>query len=216
MGPFKHTVDDGLDIRKAAFECMYTLLEQGLERVDVMQFLEHVQAGLKDHYDIKMLTYLMTARLALLCPSAVLQSKVVSVFLPPIFIKIVLFFCLELDQFVEPLRATCTLKVKANSVKQEYEKQDELKRSALRALAALASIPKAGELLLLLELFSVSIDNCFHYKLMQIFTDKNQQLSDFLKFIKDSPELVPIFQLVQKDSNSTNQPNTDNSSMDQS
>lgn len=74
MGPFKHTVDDGLDIRKAAFECMYTLLEQGLDRVDIMQFLEHVQAGLCDHYDIKMLTYLMTARLALLCPSAVLLS----------------------------------------------------------------------------------------------------------------------------------------------
>lgn len=78
MGPFKHTVDDGLDIRKAAFECMYTLLEQGLERVDVMQFLEHVQAGLKDHYDIKMLTYLMTARLASLCPNAVLQSNFVA------------------------------------------------------------------------------------------------------------------------------------------
>lgn len=77
MGPFKHTVDDGLDIRKAAFECMYTLLEQGLERVDVMQFLEHVQAGLKDHYDIKMLTYLMTARLSSLCPNAVLQSNFV-------------------------------------------------------------------------------------------------------------------------------------------
>lgn len=75
MGPFKHTVDDGLDIRKAAFECMYTLLEQGLDRVDIMQFLEHVQAGLRDHYDIKMLTYLMTARLALLCPNAVLQSE---------------------------------------------------------------------------------------------------------------------------------------------
>lgn len=123
MGPFKHTVDDGLDIRKAAFECMYTLLEQGLERVDIMQFLEHVQAGLSDHYDIKMLTYLMTARLATLCPAAVLQ---------------------RLDDFVDPLQATCTLKVKANSVKQEYEKQDELKRSALRAVAALASIPKAG------------------------------------------------------------------------
>lgn len=78
MGPFKHTVDDGLDIRKAAFECMYTLLEQGLDRVDIMQFLEHVQAGLKDHYDIKMLTYLMTARLAHLCPNAVLSSKLIS------------------------------------------------------------------------------------------------------------------------------------------
>lgn len=37
------------------------------------------------------------------------------------------------------------MKVKANSVKQEYEKQDELKRSALRAVAALLTIPDAGE-----------------------------------------------------------------------
>lgn len=50
-----------------------------------------------------------------------------------------------LDQFVDPLRITCTLKVKPNSVKQEYEKQDELKRSALRAVAALLQIPKAGK-----------------------------------------------------------------------
>lgn len=52
---------------------------------------------------------------------------------------------LGLDQFVDPLRITCTLKVKPNSVKQEYEKQDELKRSALRAVAALLQIPKAGK-----------------------------------------------------------------------
>ncbi|XP_059609586.1 cullin-associated NEDD8-dissociated protein 1 [Phlebotomus argentipes] len=167
MGPFKHTVDDGLDIRKAAFECMYTLLEQGLDRVDIMQFLEHVQAGLKDHYDIKMLTYLMTARLAQLCPTAVLQ---------------------RLDQFVDPLRATCTLKVKANSVKQEYEKQDELKRSALRAVAALASIPKA---------------------------DVNQHLSEFLALIRATPDLQTLYESVQKDTSVNS--NTDSGiSMDQS
>lgn len=47
MGPFKHTVDDGLDLRKAAFECMYTLLETCLERLDIFEFLTHVEDGLK-------------------------------------------------------------------------------------------------------------------------------------------------------------------------
>lgn len=74
MGPFKHPVDDGLDIRKAAFECMYTLLETCLDRLDIYVFLEHVESGLRDHYDIKMLTYLMLTRLAHLCPQAVLQK----------------------------------------------------------------------------------------------------------------------------------------------
>ena len=53
MGPFKHTVDDGLDLRKAAFECMYTLLETCLDRLDVFEFLNHMEDGLRDHYDIK-------------------------------------------------------------------------------------------------------------------------------------------------------------------
>ena len=74
---------------------------------------------LLDHYDIKMLTYLMVARLASLCPTAVLQ---------------------RLDRLVEPLRTTCTTKVKANAVKQEYEKQDELKVVSLLTLDFLTSV----------------------------------------------------------------------------
>ena len=62
IGPFKHEVDDGLDLRKTAFECMYTLLGTCVDRLDIFEFLSHVQDGLKDHYDIKMLTYLMVAR----------------------------------------------------------------------------------------------------------------------------------------------------------
>lgn len=36
-------------------------------------------------------------------------------------------------------------------MKQEYEKQDELKRSAMRAVAALLTIPDAGTLLNFIE-----------------------------------------------------------------
>ncbi|CAK1601877.1 unnamed protein product [Parnassius mnemosyne] len=165
MGPFKHSVDDGLDLRKAAFECMYTLLGTCLDRLDVFEFLRHVEDGLRDHYDIKMLTYLMCARLAQLCPTVVLQ---------------------RLESLVEPLRATCTMKVKANSVKQEYEKQDELKRSALRAAAALLQIPEA---------------------------DKNPHLMDFVTQIKSLPELQPIFESILKDSSGGS---VDTNLMDQS
>ena len=57
---------------KAAFECMYTLLDTCVDRLDIFEFLSHVQDGLKDHYDIKMLTYLMVARVAQV--SALTQS----------------------------------------------------------------------------------------------------------------------------------------------
>lgn len=50
MGPFKHTVDDGLDLRKAAFECMYTLLDSCLDRLDVFEFLNHIELGLKGKF----------------------------------------------------------------------------------------------------------------------------------------------------------------------
>ncbi|XP_012944580.1 cullin-associated NEDD8-dissociated protein 1 [Aplysia californica] len=155
MGPFKHTLDDGLDIRKAAFECMYTLLDSCLDRLDIFEFLNHVEDGLKDHYDIKMLTYLMLVRLSHLCPSAVLQ---------------------RLDRLVEPIRATCTTKVKAHSVKQEYEKQEELKRSALRAVVALLNISDA---------------------------DKSPQMTEFMGHIKATPELASMYDQIQKDASAT-------------
>ncbi|XP_014652243.1 PREDICTED: cullin-associated NEDD8-dissociated protein 2-like [Ceratotherium simum simum] len=159
MGSFKHTVDDGLDVRKAAFECMYSLLESCLGQLDICKFLNHVDDGLKDHYDIRMLTFIMLARLATLCPAPVLQ---------------------RVDRLIEPLRATCTAKVKAGSVKQEFEKQDELKRSAMRAVAALLTIPEVG---------------------------KSPIMADFSSQIRSNPELAALFESIQKDSASA--PSTD-------
>nr|XP_010588258.1 LOW QUALITY PROTEIN: cullin-associated NEDD8-dissociated protein 2 [Loxodonta africana] len=159
MGPFKPAVDDGLDVRKAAFECMYSLLESCLGQLDICGVLNHVEDGLKDHYDIRMLTFIMLARLATLCPAPVLQ---------------------RVDRLIEPLRATCTAKVKAGSVKQEFEKQDELKRSAMRAVAALLTIPEVG---------------------------KSPIMADFSSQIRSNPELAALFESIQKDS--TSPPSTD-------
>lgn len=120
MGPFKHKVDDGLEIRKAAFECMYTLLDSCLDRLDIAAFIASIGEGLKDHYDIKMLCHLMLIRLASYAPAALLES---------------------LTSLIEPLRATVTSKVSEGAVKQQVERNDELIRSALRAVAAIARIP---------------------------------------------------------------------------
>lgn len=114
---------------------------------DQRQFLNHVEGGLEDHYDIKMLTYLMAVRLAQIYPGAVLQ---------------------RLDRLVELLRVTCIMKVKANSAKREYEKQDELKRSAIRAISALLMISDGGKNPHLNE-FVTQIKNTQKFFIMIIF-----------------------------------------------
>jgi len=122
LGPFKHKVDDGLEIRKAAYECLYTLLDTCLDRVDIPAFITNLVDGLKDHYDIKMLAHLMLIRLSTLAGAALLEG---------------------LDQLVEPFRSTLGTKPKEGAVKQEVERNDELIRSSLRAIVAIAKIPNS-------------------------------------------------------------------------
>ncbi|OBZ85871.1 Cullin-associated NEDD8-dissociated protein 1 [Choanephora cucurbitarum] len=116
MGPFKHKVDDGLEIRKAAFECMYTLLSTCLDKINVYDFLDRVCAGLDDQHDIKMLACLTLIRLSKVRPTAVTQ---------------------KLDNLVTPFKTTLDFKMRSNAVKQEIEKNQELVRAVLRCIVAL-------------------------------------------------------------------------------
>lgn len=75
MGPFKHKVDDGLDIRKTAYECMHTLMDTCLKEIDVHEFLSRVLMGLTDAEDVKKLCYLMLVKLAHIAPTAVTQRE---------------------------------------------------------------------------------------------------------------------------------------------
>ena len=105
-----------------------------------------------------MLTYLMVARVAQLCPGAVLTKldKLVEplkltvttkVSILPLFMNNSIYKKRSsLHKFYSPaVQCNKSFQVKANSVKQEYEKQDELKRSAMRAVAALMMVPGAGK-----------------------------------------------------------------------
>ncbi|TPX36593.1 hypothetical protein SmJEL517_g01294 [Synchytrium microbalum] len=124
MGPFKHKVDDGLEIRKSAYECMYTLLDTCLSRIEIFGFIERVMHGLDDpSQEIKTLCHLMLQRLVFLSPTALQQ---------------------RLDNATEPLKATMNSKPKPNAVKQEIEKLNELIRSAvitMLVLGRLAEVP---------------------------------------------------------------------------
>jgi len=124
LGPFKHTVDDGLELRKAAFECMDTLLDACGDRLELPRFVERLIAGLTDDYDIKMQCHLILCKMATRPNTA------------PALLAL-------LDQICEPLRKSVVAKLKDNAVKQEIERHDELVRSGMRVSCLLARIPGA-------------------------------------------------------------------------
>lgn len=120
LGPFKHKVDEGIEIRKAAFETMNTLLDTCLDKVNVSNFITYLVGALNDIYDIKMLGHLILIRLAQVSPVALLE---------------------HLDPLVEPLRASVASTAKEGAVKQDVDKNEELIRSSLRAVVAISRIP---------------------------------------------------------------------------
>ena len=121
VGPFTYIQDDGLDNRKAAFECMYTLLENCLPYIHVTDFITHLVRGLEDSSpDIKSLCHIMLEHLAKSSGGSLVQM---------------------LDSVVEPLRQTLTTKPKDSAVKQDKERYEELVRSTLRAVLAISKIP---------------------------------------------------------------------------
>ena len=142
LGPFKHKVDEGLENRKVAFECMYTLLDTCIDKVDISTFTKHLVAGLDDVYDIKLLCFLMLSRLAQHAGPALVtgESARANVAFLLILKKQKKKTSLALDSLVEPLKKTLTTKVRDTAVKQQVDRNDELIRSALVAIAAISRI----------------------------------------------------------------------------
>eukprot|EP01012_Entosiphon_sulcatum_P043475 TRINITY_DN577_c0_g1_i1.p2 TRINITY_DN577_c0_g1~~TRINITY_DN577_c0_g1_i1.p2 ORF type:complete len:1259 (+),score=388.11 TRINITY_DN577_c0_g1_i1:1133-4909(+) len=129
LGPFKHKVDDGLELRKAAFECLDILLDNTgstslLEFLnDYPTFLRHVLHGLVDeNQDIVMLSHLMLGKLC----------KIQNATVP-------LLAALP-DTITKELGATVTKKLKANAVQQEQDRHRDLVRSGLRCVESLKQL----------------------------------------------------------------------------
>ncbi|XP_048531951.1 cullin-associated NEDD8-dissociated protein 1-like isoform X1 [Triticum urartu] len=131
---FEHVVDDGLELRKAAFECVDTLLDSCLDQVNPSSFIvPFLLSGLGDHYDVKMPCHLILSKLADKCPYAVLAV---------------------LDSLVEPLEETIGDKPTGDAVKQEIDRNEDMIHSALQAIAALSRISGSGYSMKLKNLMS--------------------------------------------------------------
>lgn len=91
-------IDDGLELRKAAFECLDILLDSCPDTLDRPTFLHHLELGLTDHYDVKMPAHLMLSKLASSSGGAVSA---------------------QLEGLINPLEKTLTARLKSDSVKQE-------------------------------------------------------------------------------------------------
>ena len=111
MGPFKHKVDDGLELRKSAYETLYALMENAFSRVPVSDFYNRVIAGVGDEHEIKILCCLMLTKLLTLAPEESVR---------------------RLDNLAEAFRAVLAFKPKDNAVKQELEKLGEHNKAIVK------------------------------------------------------------------------------------
>ena len=82
-----------------------------------------VQAGCGDHSDVKITANGLLVRLCGLAPAEVAGALV---------------------ELLDPLDKTLNHKLKSDAVKQDIDRNDDLVRSALRAIAALAALPEAA------------------------------------------------------------------------
>ncbi|KJZ73992.1 hypothetical protein HIM_06660 [Hirsutella minnesotensis 3608] len=122
LGPFKHMVDDGLEVRKSAYETLYALMETAFTRMNNIDFYDRVVAGLKDDNDIRQLCNLMVTKLIVIDPDETAR---------------------RLDAIAEAYRGVLSVKLKENAVKQDIEKQEEANKSVLRVTLLLGDKMKA-------------------------------------------------------------------------
>jgi cullin-associated NEDD8-dissociated protein 1 len=86
MGPFKHTIDDGLETRRSAYEALYSVLENLFAAIDdVDEFVAKVVRGLDDQHEIKILCSLMLTRLAAAAPLE--TQNCMPAFLPELMVR---------------------------------------------------------------------------------------------------------------------------------
>ncbi|KAK0635807.1 armadillo-type protein [Bombardia bombarda] len=123
MGPFKHIIDDGLEVRKAAYETLYALMETAFSRISIIDLYDRIVAGLSDDNDIRALCNLMVSKLVYIDADETTR---------------------RLDSIADAFRKTLSHKLKDTAVKQEIEKQEEANKAVLRTTELLGKKLKSA------------------------------------------------------------------------
>ncbi|KAK2791449.1 hypothetical protein FQN52_004883 [Onygenales sp. PD_12] len=124
MGPFRHKVDDGLEVRKSAYETLYACLDTAFSTINVSEIFERILAGVADEQDIRTLSNLMISKLIVLAPD---ETRA------------------RLNALSEPFRVVLSMKPKENAVKQELEKAQEASLGVLKISRELQKAFPAAE-----------------------------------------------------------------------
>ncbi|TNN08988.1 Cullin-associated NEDD8-dissociated protein isoform 1 [Schistosoma japonicum] len=170
MGPFKHHEDDGLDLRKCAFECMSTLLDTCLDKLVIPSFLESLIDGLKDHTDIKLLSYQILQRISIIRP---------------------LEISAKMEILAVPLKAVLLSKPKDDWVKQEMEKMQELNRSAIGLIVSFRNIDDIDKNRHYTELLRIiNTDSNLKTIYMQILSAENSSANSNLSNTATGPSTM--------------------------
>ncbi|VDM16997.1 unnamed protein product [Hydatigera taeniaeformis] len=135
MGPFKVQFDDGIELRKTAYECMSTLLENYTDRLSMSAFLIPLIEGLKDNNHVKLAVCHILRRVIQLAPIDVVNIQhSLAVNFDPLIIA-------EMSELSQALTAILQLQPKGDLVKRESEKLEEVKSATLMVIAELPKIP---------------------------------------------------------------------------
>ena len=117
MGPFRHKVDDGLEVRKGAYETLYSLFELQPSRIDVPLVYPRIIAGLTDDPAVRSLCNLMVIRLGRMSPEDTAS---------------------RLEEIIARFRTVLGAQLKETAVKHEHEKNAESKRGVVKVSLELA------------------------------------------------------------------------------
>ncbi|KAL4882600.1 armadillo-type protein [Aspergillus karnatakaensis] len=111
MGPFKHKVDDGLELRESAYETLYAAIDTSFSLSHLTDLYSRILAGIDDEQDIRTICNLMTSKLITLAPEETQR---------------------HLDALSERYTTVLSFKPKENAVKQEIEKAQEASTGVLK------------------------------------------------------------------------------------